>query len=114
MKWNTILLLSGLLGLGVVGATQGLRSPGPAERTTYWANGKLQSRSETRDGVPSGHSERWYPDGTKQAEGVVRDGRMEGAWEFWLPNGTPDVARTGTYRAGVRSVESETMGDGQP
>jgi hypothetical protein len=103
MKWNNVLLLVGLLGLGVIGATQGLRAAGPEERTTHWANGKLQTRSELTDGVPTGRSERWYPDGTKQAEGSLQEGRMEGAWSFWLADGTPDGERTGTYRAGVRS-----------
>jgi hypothetical protein len=122
MKWNNVLLLVGLLGLGVIGATQGLRAAGPEERTTYWANGKLQSRSHLADGVPTGRSERWYPDGTKQAEGSLREGRMEGAWSFWLADGTPDGERTGTYRAGVRSesgpegdlsIESRAMGSGR-
>lgn len=113
MKWNTVLLLSGLLGLGVVGATQGLRAPAPESQTTYWANGKLQSQVEMHDGVPTGHSVRWYPDGTKQAEGQVSDGRLEGTWEFWLPNGTPDTERSGTYRAGVRLMEGETTGGGR-
>jgi len=113
MKWNTVLLLSGLLGLGVVGASQGLRSPAAEAQTTYWANGKLQSQVEVRDGVPNGHSVRWHPDGTKQAEGVVLEGRMDGPWEFWLQDGTPDVGRTGTYRAGIRLTESETTGGGR-
>lgn len=112
MKWNTVLLVSGLLGLGVVGATQGLGSKSPAEQTTYWANGQLQSRSDLEDGVPSGHCERWHPNGSRQAEGTLRDGRMEGPWEFWLPDGTPDTARSGTYRAGLRVVESGTTGGG--
>lgn len=112
MKWNTVLLLTGLLGLGVVGATQGLAPRAPAERTTYWANGQLQSRVETVDGLPSGRSERWHADGTRHALGTLRDGRMEGPWEFWLPDGTPDVERSGTYRAGVREVESGTTGGG--
>ena len=102
MKWNHVLLCVGLCGLGVVGATQGLRSSAPLEQTTYWANGKLQSRTAIEDGIPSGRSERWHKDGTKQAAGELRDGRMEGPWEFWLSDGTPDVQRTGTYRAGVR------------
>lgn len=112
MKWNTALLITGLLGLGVVGATQGLAPKSPTESTTYWANGKLQSRVETNDGTPSGWSERWYPSGAKQAQGSFRAGRMDGPWEFWLPDGTPDVERTGTYRAGVRILESETTGGG--
>lgn len=106
MKWNHVLLCAGLCGLGVVGATQGLRAGAPAEQTTYWANGQLQSRAAVEDGVPSGLCERWHKDGTKHASGELRDGHMEGPWEFWLPDGSVDAERTGTYRAGVR-VASE-------
>jgi len=118
MKWNHVLLLVGLLGFGVIGATQGLRASEPEQRTTYWANGKLQTRSELADGVPTGPSERWYPDGTKQAAGSLRAGQMEGAWSFWLADGSPDGERTGTYHAGVRaegesSNESMAMGSGR-
>lgn len=110
MKWNTVLLGAGLVGVGVVGASQGLRPDAPAEKTTYWANGKLQSRVETSDGIPNGRSVRWHPDGTKHAEGVLRDGRMEGAWEFWLPSGATDAERSGTYRDGVRIAEDAGEG----
>jgi len=113
MKWNTVLLMTGLLGLGLVGATQGLRAPEAEAQTTYWANGNLQSRVEVDEGVPNGRSARWHPDGTKHAEGVVREGRMEGRWDFWLANGTPDVQRTGTYAAGIRLEESATTGGGR-
>lgn len=112
MKWNTLLVLFGLLGLGVIGATQGTRAAGPEERTTYWANGKLKSRSELVQGIPVGHTERWHSDGSKQAEGELRDGLMEGPWEFWAEDGTPDAARTGEYRAGVR-IEDATAGGGR-
>lgn len=104
MKLNNLLMLVGLAGLGIVGATQTARSTG-AEATTYWANGQMQSRTEQRDGVPDGHSQRWHADGSKQAEGNLVDGRMEGEWQFWSPDGTPDPERTGTYRDGKRTVE---------
>ncbi len=105
MKLNQVLLLVGLAGLGVVGATQTVRSVNPEAATTYWANGQMQSRTEQRDGVPDGLAERWHADGSKQAEGRLRDGRMEGAWQFWSPDGTPDLERTGTYRDGKRTIE---------
>ncbi len=107
MKWNTILLGVGLLGLGVVGATQGLRASEPEAQTSYWASGALRSRSEVRDGIPEGRSERWHRDGTREAEGALTNGRMEGRWEFWLRDGTPDAERTGLYRAGARVGEGD-------
>jgi antitoxin component YwqK of YwqJK toxin-antitoxin module len=111
MKWNTILLSAGLLGLGVVGASQGLRTAEPEAHETYWANGQVQTRVELSDGVPEGRSTRWHPDGTKQAEGDFSDGRMEGRWEFWNADGTADESRTGTYRAGVRIDEHSLEGE---
>ena len=110
MKLNQLLLLAGLAGLGVVGATQTMRSVAPEAATTYWANGKMQTRTEQRDGVPEGLSERWHADGSKQAEGHLRGGRMDGEWQFWLPDGTPDLERSGTYRDGKRIEESVENG----
>jgi len=112
MKWNTILLGVGLMGLGVVGATQGLRASEPEAQTSYWASGALRSRSELRDGIPEGLSQRWYRDGTREAEGGLTAGRMQGKWEFWLPDGTPDAQRTGLYRAGARAGEGEDAARG--
>jgi len=106
MKLNKLLLLVGLAGLGVVGATQTARTVNPEAATTYWANGQMQSRMEQRDGVPDGKAERWHANGSKQAEGDLSDGRMEGAWQFWSADGTPDPERTGTYRDGQRIEES--------
>ena len=100
MKLNQLLLLAGLAGPGVVGATQTMRSVTPEAATTYSANGQLQTRTEQRDGVPEGLSERWHADGSKQAEGQLRGGRMEGEWQFWLPDGTPDLERSGMNRDG--------------
>ncbi|MBL8860451.1 MAG: hypothetical protein JNK02_00420 [Planctomycetes bacterium] len=110
MKWNTILLAAGLVGLGVLGATQGLRAGGPETQTTYWASGTLRSEFELRDGVPHGHGARWHRDGTPEARGTYVDGRMEGRWEFWLPGGALDPERTGTYRAGVRIADADGSG----
>lgn len=112
MKLNTVLLLAGLAGLGLVGATQTARSASPESQTTYWANGRLQTRTEQHDGVPNGHSERWHADGSKQAEGTLRDGKMEGEWQFWAPDGTPDLERTGTYRNGIRTTEESAARGG--
>jgi antitoxin component YwqK of YwqJK toxin-antitoxin module len=111
MKLNQVLLLVGLAGLGVVGATQTMRSVSPEAATTYWANGKMQTRTEQRDGVPEGLAERWHADGSKQAEGHLRGGRMEGEWQFWLPDGTPDLERSGTYRDGKRMIAESTESD---
>jgi antitoxin component YwqK of YwqJK toxin-antitoxin module len=102
MRFSHLLLLIGLTGLVVGGATLAARTRAEDAQTTYWANGHLQARTEVREGKPDGRCERFYPDGTKQAEGRYEAGRMEGEWLFWRADGTVDAERTGTYRDGVR------------
>jgi antitoxin component YwqK of YwqJK toxin-antitoxin module len=102
MKIAALLLVLGVAGLlanSLLGRTHA--APETA-RTTYYANGTLESRAECVDGKRQGLCERWHPNGTKMAEGRYEDGRMEGEWQFWNADGSPDVERSGTYRLGEK------------
>jgi antitoxin component YwqK of YwqJK toxin-antitoxin module len=102
MKIAAILLVLGFAGL-LANTLLGKTAVTPeTARTTYYANGNLESRAECIDGKREGTCERWHANGTKMAEGRYENGRMEGEWNFWNADGTPDVDRSGTYRLGEK------------
>lgn len=100
MKIASLLLVAGILGLAPF-LVRLAHAGGPAPAVeTYWSNGALKARIETRDGTPHGACARYYADGAKEAEGRFQDGELEGPWTFWGPDGRIDATRSGTYRDG--------------
>ena len=105
MKLTSILLVLGIAGLSA-GTLLGQHDKVKADdaQTTYYADGRPQTRYEVHDGKKQGLAERWFADGTKAAEGRYEQGRMEGEWTFWNADGSPDPARSGRYHAGEQQA----------
>lgn len=105
MKLTTILVVIGIAGLSA-GTLLGQHDRVKADdaQTTYFADGRPQTRYEVHDGKRDGLAERWYADGTKAAEGHYDQGSMEGEWTSWNADGSPDAERSGRYHAGEKQT----------
>lgn len=66
------------------------------------AAGQLLRRSEMQGGL-EGQSTSWYPDGRLESRGRYAGGKREGRWEYWLPTGELDPARSGIYQGDQRT-----------
>jgi antitoxin component YwqK of YwqJK toxin-antitoxin module len=105
MRLTYILVALGIAGLSagtLLGQHDGVKADDA--QTTYFADGRVQTRYEVHDGKKDGLAERWYADGTKAAEGRYEQGRMEGQWTFWHADGSPDPERSGQYHAGEKQA----------
>jgi len=95
-----LLIVVGLAGLIPLARTLTAGSPEAIE--TYYADGTVKSRTETKDGRRNGLCVRFYADGTKRAEGTVEDGEESGMWVFYDVEGQVDDTRSGLYDDGRR------------
>ena len=104
MKLPTLILLAGAAGLAVSLRAFGTADADAQDRTqaTYYANGRVDSEYEIRDGRRDGPCRRFYPDGSRMAEGRYAAGRMQGEWTFWGPDGRVDPERSGFYESGEK------------
>lgn len=101
MNAKLLLCAVGLVGLIPLARTLTAADAPPALETFY-ADGTLKSRVETRDGRPHGLCVRFYADGQKRAEGRLEDGEESGPWTFYDPDGRVDEDRSGVYADGRR------------
>jgi antitoxin component YwqK of YwqJK toxin-antitoxin module len=107
---NTKLLLIAVGLVGLIPLARTLTAGAPETVETYYADGTLKSRTETRDGRRNGLCTRFYADGTKRAEGTVEDGEESGKWVFYDDQGQVDPERSGLYDDGRRVRESSDNG----
>ena len=106
MKLSLVLLVTGAIGLAAsVGALQSDGRAEPDLRTSYYANGQLQSETGIVEGRRDGIHRRWSAEGTLLEEGQFKEGEKDGEWTFRLADGSLDPERSGLYRAGVRIAE---------
>lgn len=99
---NTKLLLIAVGLIGLIPLVRTLTASGPEAVETFYADGTLKSRTETRDGRPDGQCTRFYADGSKMAEGSFEDGEESGQWTFYDREGQVDSEKSGLYDDGRR------------
>ena len=54
---------------------------------SFYMNGRMETRGEYEDGVPSGKWEFYYENGNKKKVGELYDGQPYGYWEYYFENG---------------------------
>ncbi len=103
-----VLLVTALLGSILCFSGLPPFGSGPAAdvgncQTTWYRSGQMQSRAELEDGVRQGAASEWYASGKERCVGAYELGLREGAWVFYTEAGEIDVARSGSYSAGLRT-----------
>ncbi|MBJ21598.1 MAG: hypothetical protein CL933_19500 [Deltaproteobacteria bacterium] len=101
MRLTSLILLTGLVGVGMRATAEGPSELSGA-RTTSWPNGSPREAATYSDGLRDGLCQRWHADGKARAKGHYQDGQMVNEWRFYDQEGVLDSARSGVYEAGKR------------